>query len=243
MPESSLRQASQVYALSQGRKCEGGDQCHYCGSPCGKLHTHNEPIAPALGRPVGPGTRARPGSPFVCDGCWLWRGGKITAPFLSGGYKDGAKRGGFDWLFTPGNAWAIGPFCNLKLYSTLTKPPLKFALMLSSSKCGGTSLQCCPANDNRAVAADTPLKFSLDDVAFTYTIYDLEQAAAGNGKGYDPGTRALLDYLGPIPREMVQVAVTPVREQQQGAGRPKPPPPDPRIDEQSRVVKGSRRSG
>jgi hypothetical protein len=247
-PPPKLKTAPEVYALSQGGRCQGPLECHYCAAPCDATYRHGEFIPPLMGRPTGPGHRARPGNQHICVGCWLWRRGRVTAPFLSGGLKDGVAPKSQDWLITSNIAKAISPDCKAKLLAALLSPPLKFALVLSEKVKRDNSLQCCPANDHDVIRADTELRFTIDDVTFTYTVYDLEQAAKGTVQGRGAGARELIRLLGPVPSGLIShVARTPDPNDEgpRGKGRPPVPPPDPRVGEQQRpvVVSGGGKQG
>lgn len=223
--------ASQIYALSQGSKCEGDRPCHYCGGPCGRDIPHGEAIRLFTGRPVG-GVRRNPSSPYMCVGCWLWRKKKVSVPWLSGGVKDGGTPARFDWVVGPAGAWGISPACRSALYRRLLSPEGPFFLMLwEGDGPPDHVIQCCPGNDG-PYENTTEIGFALNNHALTYSVHELEQAARLGPQGRDPGVRALLRVLGDVPAELTAHLKPPERPEDtdpKGRGRP-PKFPDGRVN-------------
>lgn len=217
---SSLTAAG-IYALSQGARCQGTEECHYCGSACGRVLLHGEAIQIHLGRPAG-GVRLRPGNPYVCVGCWHWKRKKLTASFLSGGYKDGATPAAYSWFCTTSMAWALTHECGPKLYECLLKPPETFFLaVLDGDKPPDNLIQTAIANHQSEPKADQLYRYTINNVIHAYTVYELEQAALHGVEGREPGVQALLRMYGKIPAGLVaHVATDPPEDEKRDRGRP-----------------------
>lgn len=234
--------ASAIYAINQGHECTGDEECHFCATPCTQYYKHGEYVPPLRGRPVGtPGIpRARPSSPYVCAGCWLWKRPRVSAHYLSGFLKDGITPKSRDWLITPTECRAIGPDCGPSLWKRLFKPPLQFFLCLSTRE-GSTDnrLQSCKANCNERIKADTTFFYTLHNVVMTYTIYELEQAGKVGTQGREGGVRELINLLGKIPDELLENVITEIPKEERPLGRT-PAVPDPRVKEPTRPVRHER---
>lgn len=220
---ATKRFASEIYALSQGIQCTGPEGCHYCGGPCGRALTHGEVIQPLLGRPLGKEYRARPGCPYICIGCWLWNRKRGSAPYLSGGVKDGSPVKSHSWYVTDSGAWAINPkMCSPKLYPRLLSPPsLFFMALLEGDNPPDNLVSLAIANEHSEIKSDTSLYFTVNNVKHYYTVYELEQACLTGQQGREPGVRALLRILGPIPREYVKHPEQPQQPDKRERGRPR----------------------
>lgn len=202
-PTPPMTQASELYAMTQGAVLCGPDECHWCGSPCQRLLAHDEsPPLPGVRRTGG---ARRPGNTFVCLGCWLWRRKRITIRFLrglKGDYKDGQCPLWHSWLVTDAGAWALRPEDRPRLWEVLLKPPLRFVLGLLDEVGETSCIHLMKVNDVQEVKADTPLTFTVNNVPYVYTVYELEEAILQGPEGREPGAQALLRLLGGPPEDL-----------------------------------------
>ncbi len=193
---------SELYALSQGSKCEGDQKCHWCGGACNSQRIHDD---------VGPipfqrtTTTAKVlSSAYCCIGCWLWRLRSRTITFLPAlnpdyPIKDRQTAKKHSWWITREGAWAIPqPFIPPnpeRVYSLLLKPPNPFALLLRKDT--DNQIQLGIVNNGSGVLADTPIQFTFDNVLHSYTVYELEQTLkTGEVTGKSAGTRILIETFG-----------------------------------------------
>lgn len=205
--------ASELYALSQGAACSGPYTCYWCGGPCTERHIHGE-------RPLGIGEKfphpvSFRQSPYYCVGCWLWQRPRLTAWYIDGEtFRDGQTPRNLSWWFTEWSCVALEPGHGQYVYPLLLKPPLRFVLSVVASG-QANYVQLARANDNEQVKANTPLAFTVNGAAFTYTVGDLKQALrTGDANGCDAGVRELIGLFGPykVPEEP--------EEKKRGRGRP-----------------------
>lgn len=225
--------ATQLYAEANGSRCQGDHRCYWCGSPCTQLLRHHE-----LPRPIG--TRSStavkvPASPYVCVGCWMFQASSITARFMnSGDLKDRQKPSTLSWWITGGEAKAVRTFASghvhsgqignpkweghpdhQALWEKVFSPPPRFALALVSSGVQNL-LQLNRANDLPEVKMGTPLNFTVDNVPYTYSPYELREAFKnGTMEGKEPGTRKLVEFMGPPPSSLLSG----LKDQQQKPNR------------------------
>jgi len=211
--------APQLYARSQGERCEGSSECYWCGSPCPKLWAHGQPPPQPFVRFDRSKTK-RPENAHICKGCWLLRRPRITVNFLSAGkegksFKDVECLLNWSVLITGTGAWAIRlKEDNGELLETLLQPPLQFCLSLVTGK-EKNHVQMAPVNDHEEIRADTPLAFNVDGIGYTYCTHELEQALLrGPQDGMLPGVRRLFDLLGPY-------TMKPEGVEKRKAGRPR----------------------
>jgi len=240
------RTAAEIYALSQGNQCEGGERCHYCDTQCRRTLTHDEVIELYTGRPRGGPLRKNPSVPYICVGCWLWRRKRVSAPYMEGGVEDGICPKKRAWFVWPSMAWAIRKESAAKLYARLLNPPpIFFLTLLEGDNPPDNFIQCCSANHHTAehpIRSDTPLKFTINNVVHTYTVYELEQAAVGGTQGREPGVQALIRVLGNVPKELVRHVVQEQKEDEETKReRGRPPkedqPADLRVQEAKRTIR------
>lgn len=233
----STRTASEVYALSQGAECVGPEQCHYCAGPCARSFTHGEPIGLFTGMPVG-GVRKRPSCPYVCIGCWLWRRKRRGVAYMGGGNKENTTPCRHSWYVTPNGAWAISDQSAPTLYARLlSPPPLFFLAFIEGDPSPDNLIQLGHANDNGRLNADTELTFTINNVPYRYTVYELEQAALTGPQGREPGVQALLRILGQVPSDLIKhVVVAETPEEKREKGRPVKTP-DNRPNDLKRPIK------
>ncbi len=212
----SLVTASQLYAITQNTVCEGDQECHWCFGPCTREIIHDDsPPVPFLKSHSG---AKRPGNPWMCRGCSLWRRRRSTCFYLSGGLKDGQIGPNHSWWLTPEGIWSItSPEDKAILWRILLNPPRQFVLALTDGKVPN-HLHFAILNSHVEVIASTPLAFSLNNIALTFSPYELEQAVLIGADGKEPGTRLLMDWLGKPPEGLI--AEPPPKEQTRERGRP-----------------------
>lgn len=184
--------ASELFALAHNANCQGDQRCHWCGAPCSRKWLHGDPPPLPFVRSSEP-TKI-PSSPYICVGCWLWRRPSVTIKFLEGGFKDGQCPAHHSWLFTGDG------ICVLKssvrnsemMNEMLRKPPNCFALsILDEHK--KNYLQNMIVNDSVKIDSNTPLYFTINNIPFSYSVYELEEAFRnGDSSGKEPGVQALL---------------------------------------------------
>lgn len=187
--------ASELYAISQGSKCDGFQSCHWCAAPCDRKWQHDDPPPEPFFR--GPRLPAkRPASAYICSGCRLFRRPLLTANYLSGGLKDRQCPLNLSLWITPEGAWALRAEDNDALHRVLLKPPLRFALILRDGLDAPTNhLQLASANDHKAIQADTLLHFTINNIPHSYTVYELENVERNGVSGCEPGVGALARIL------------------------------------------------
>jgi len=200
---------SDLYALSQGTKNDGQEQCHWCGGKCKKTWTHDDP-------PPVPFTRTKttakcPSSMWVCVGCWLFRRPLTTMTYLGGGLKDRQAAKNHSLFITESSCNSVWRDTaeirnaillqerkhqdSCILYDKLLNPPLRFALALLDGA-NENRLQLIQANDNLTVDKDTRLVFTLNNQPQWYTVYELEEGIKTGPDGKEPGVQTLLRLLG-----------------------------------------------
>lgn len=222
-----MQTASELYARSQSRKCEGRWRCHWCGGPCSDAAGHDD-LPELVGVKRNRGLARCPANPWMCVGCQLWRRGRLTVTWLHGtGSLDGQTPKEHSWLITDDWANVVHPAAGPDLVKLLMKPPDRFALLLLTEprldaeprRTGAMQNQIHLAhlNEHAELKANTPLTFTLDNVAFTYTVYDLEQAFITGPDGKEPGVHALFKLFG-------LSAKSEEKEEKRGRGRPEPLP-------------------
>lgn len=195
--------ASELYALSQSRKCDGPWICHWCGGPCDGILQHDDPGGIPFIKGVNPQQAKRLTSPYYCIGCWLWRRTSLTATFLDGSYKDRQMPIRHSWWITKDGATAINWLDKQRLLPLLLKPPCSFCVALIDEPIYEPNKQpirneihLAFANDISVIKAETTLQFTINNTAHTYNVYELEQATKYQGlTGRMPGVRALIKWM------------------------------------------------
>jgi hypothetical protein len=139
----------------------------------------------------------------------LFRRRRITVNFLRSGtkehpglsFRDGQAPVNHSWWITEQGAWAISNLDHQTLYEYLLKPPPKFFLSLLHGENTKSHLHLQIVNAEKALRADTPLAFTVNNTIYFYSVYELEEALTTpdprkktNGKS--PGVRELLQILG-----------------------------------------------
>lgn len=201
-------------------------ECHWCAAKCTRELFHDDP-------PPVPFTKTksqakRPASPYCCRGCWLWRRQRLGITYLTGSWKDGRPRDGqtpanHSWWITPDAALALTQPDFPQLWELLCKPPKCFVLALVSppvyfpngqvdpKTVVGNWLHLAVGNDLEKVEMGTQLGFTINNVAHTYSVYELQNAFRDGDAGKEPGVQALIRFLGSPPASLVPAAVKEMR--------------------------------
>lgn len=191
--------ASELYAISNGMKCEGQRECHWCGAACSQKFLHDEP-RPIIGLKRS-FIAARPSSPWICVGCWLWRRQRITVSFLDDTLRDSQSPTKHNWLITDSASKTFDHSHREHLYRFLTKAPPRFALIFRSVGSADTAIQMAVVNETKDITVNTPLWFTLDNIKHQFTFYELEDALKRSATGKEPGVRVLAAMFdGLIPK-------------------------------------------
>lgn len=201
MTSEKIMLASELFAISKSSQCVGKHECHWCGAACSDLFVHDDEI-PAIGTNVKKHAK-RPGTHWVCMGCYLWSHKRITVRFLNNKeLKDNQQHKKHSWWITAEGAWAIRPQDFDVLRKNLIDPPGRFVLAFLEQK-QDNLLQLMQCNDNKEIKADTELFFTVDGVIMSYCIYDLEDSIlTGEINGKSAGVRYLMQKLNwPPPPE------------------------------------------
>ena len=210
--------ASEFLACSHNTPCSGMFECHWCAAPCNNLQSHDD--APILPFQRVKTTAKRPGNPYACNGCCIYRRKRISIRSLGNWTRDKQCLKDYSWWMTKDEVRVIKlPTEASMLYENLLFPPLQFAMSLLKEE-KESLIQLCAANVMQEIKADTPLYFLLDNRLLTYTTYELEEALKHGTEGKMPGVRALVDLLGPyLPMQ---------KEEEKKKGRP-------RVEESTKV--------
>ena len=214
--------ASELYAQSESVKCEGKEECHWCSAPCRQEWIHDGPLnLPFM--PKGEWARC-PANNWICKGCWLWRRKRVSVRYLHGLICDGRCPRDHSWWITDTEAFALGLGNDWQLLQPmLLKPPTKFCLSIISKPTN--LLQRAVVNENYEIKNDTELRFTLDNVEMSWTVYELEDALTGEANGRSPGVQALVRLLTPILPPPKSMANEEPEEVKRGRGRPVKPEP------------------
>lgn len=213
---------TELYAQVLSRKCAGEQSCHWCGGPCDRTLLHNDP--PRIPFQKTPNTAKNYSSIFCCVGCWLWLRGSISVAFLTDErLRDKQKACNHSWWITGRGAWGLEPSDYSTLYEQLLKPPLRFCLMLNTDKNTPNHLHMAVLNEMEVIDAATPLRFTLNNVIFQYSVYELEQALKSGTIGKEPGVRELMTVMGQYDFSKPPVPEV-IPPEPKGHGRP--PAPD-----------------
>src|SRR3990167_4621660 len=192
--------ASELYAASEGKRCEGKRECHWCGSACDEKWLHDEP-------PLLIGVRrsflvARPGSPWICAGCWLWRRQRITVRFLDDTIRDNQSPPKHSWFISSRNSLAFTPNHHSILFNLITTPPAHFVLIIRTPGSAiDVTLQTAIVNETNNLTINTPLWFTLDNIRHQFSLYELDDAIRRDSTGKEPGVRVLATmFEGLLPK-------------------------------------------
>lgn len=211
--------ASEMFALQAGLKCEGPETCHWCGAPCKARWPHGEP--PPLPYRKTPATHALyPSAPWICAGCWAYRRTRVTVPHISSGFRDKQCFMEWSWILTPQACHGIRLDHDLdrkRLLELLQKPPLQFALALLSGL-GINHIQQAKVNWHAEVRSDTVLAYTLDGSPHTFSVYELTEGAKSGFDGKSGGTAVLARLLHAEPQS--DPISFPPAPDKRGRGRP-----------------------
>lgn len=215
---SKLNTVSELFSISQGSinstDINRPDKCHYCASCCGRDFFHDD--QPAM--PFTPKNKSKakcPSNAYICSGCYLWKRKRVTVKFLDDTFRDVQCAMNHSWYITGKDARAIKISDRLSLYHILLKPENSFALsLLSGDTKDQNQLHLNILNDIAEIKGDTLLHFTINNVPFTYTIYDLESALRSVEVGQSPGVRELIKFCGPF-------SLPPLIEKEDRRGPPK----------------------
>ena len=182
--------APQLLALSMGHNCAGPDECHWCGAPCQRIFVHDGP--PPLPFVKNDPTARYPAHHYVCTGCRLFRRARNTVQFLDGkSYKDGQSLTDYSLLLSDYGIRGIRKEDYPLLWENLLHPHPRFVLSLIDEG-QKNHLQLALVNDFQQIRADTPLRFSYNNVPHSYTVYEIKEAIQSGGtEGKEPGVRVL----------------------------------------------------
>jgi hypothetical protein len=186
--------ASELYAISQGARNAGDQECHWCSSACGRLWMHDDPPPVPFRRSIS--TAKRPNNQYICAACWLWRRKRVTIFFLDGSLLDGREACNYSSFINEDFHKGIDHKKPEAIYPLLLSPPSKFSLSIIESPSSKNLLQLQVCNDLPGIRAEDELSFTLDNIIHAYSIYELEEALKHGGDGKAPGVQALLRVFG-----------------------------------------------
>lgn len=191
-----MKLASECFAKSLSRSCQGDQICHWCGGNCDRQWIHDDVVSLPFSK-----TRSSarwPSKPHVCVGCWYYRRKSVTVRFLTEGYKDRQSLRQHSWLLTPEGVWGITPTDSEKLYGFLLRPKVPFALSLLGDKDGNVEnmLHLAFLNTHDEIEGDTELSYTLDNKEYKYSPYELEEALKHGCDGKSGGVTLLVNRLG-----------------------------------------------
>lgn len=193
--------ASELYAISEGKKCEGKRECHWCGAACEEKWLHDEP--PPLIGVRRSAMVARPNNPWICTGCWLWRRQRITINLLDGTQRDVQTPAKHCWLISDKTSLAFYAADHRQiLFKLLTVPVAPFSLILRTPGNGvDVHIQMAVVNEMNNPTINTPMFFTLDNIKHQFTLYELDEALKHTDTGKEPGVRVLAKIFdGLVPK-------------------------------------------
>lgn len=207
--------APYLYGVTQDREPRGErEKCHWCGNPCEAINRHDDP-PPIMGVRSPRSSARMPGSHYICTGCFLWRRGSVTIPFLDDkSWDDRQSPQNHSWWLQETEARAIRLPNSTRtssadipiLYNKLIHPPTQEAFCLAMVTSGYVSkLHQAKVNyTSSGFTQNSPIHFTLNNAEHTYTVYELQEAMRTGKNGKEPGVRALLDTLGPPPSGVIK---------------------------------------
>jgi hypothetical protein len=188
--------ASDIFAISQNSANLGRFKCHWCGTKCDDSFRHDDP--PPIPFQVNKSLAKCFGEHWICHGCWLWRRLRVTVTFIDNTYKDSQCAQNHSWWITDKESKAINQSCKSLLPNLLLNPPNKFVLSLLDDTKIQNLLHLSVSNDISVIEANTPLRFTINNVVSEYTVYDLKTALEDEEASRSPGVRLLLNWIGPV---------------------------------------------
>lgn len=196
--------ASELWASIQRQKCEGPHQCHWCSGPCDRGTSHDD--LPPIPFVKSKSMAKRPGSSWICVGCESYRRRKQVVRFLDGNaFRDCQSPSDHSWLLTDKGAKGIRRWEDSEAtYRVLLKPPRTFCLALLDVPAKGkveNMLHLWTVNENKVDwGTGDELTFTVNNVQFSYTIYELTTAlSTRDAPPMSPGVQALTNLFGTYP--------------------------------------------
>lgn len=208
--------ASELYAISQGSKCDGREKCYWCLGPCTQHWKHDD--VPYLPFSKSSQLPKYPGGHYICSGCWHWRRKSLTVNYLGGGQKDRQQPKDHSWIITKTGAYGITPAPSQHVIDYLTNPDLPFCLSIVTNDKIPNLIHLAEVNQPQELTAETLLEFTVDHTLFTYSIYELEEGLKYGREGKMPGVQALIKMFAV---EKGKDEVNPIKEEPRPVGRPK----------------------
>lgn len=192
--------AAAFLARLNGETCEGPEECHWCTSPCDRKNPHDDPYPIPFVKTLS--SAKRPGNSYVCKGCMIYRRPKVTINYLNGGFKDGRCLLHQSWWMDESGIYVLGKDDYQALYQKLLNPPHQFVLSLIEEQFKvKNNIEDSVVNFNQPVAANTKLWYTLNNVRFSFEVYELGEAVKYGVEGKMAGVRELVRYLGPMEYE------------------------------------------
>lgn len=211
-------------------------RCHWCSTT-----TDTDPKLRHDDTPPMPFTKSKwkaqcPAEAFICWGCHQWRKGRSTITYLNGTFKDSQEIPSNSWFITSENCLAISdtvgnlthnflnttPKSDYKILAEkLLHPPSLFVLCFKGDdKSIPNWLHLCKLNENKEVTDATPLYFTVANIPYMYTVYELGLALRkGSEVNQEPGTAYLTNLFRPFYPLETEPGV--LEEDKRGKGRPK----------------------
>jgi hypothetical protein len=199
----ALAHASDARKLGKEAQLEDSE-CHWCAGKCSRKFVHDD--APPVPFVRSRSKAVRPGNPWICNGCYLFRRRRLTVRFLdeAQSFRDAQCPLGWGWWLTERGAWALRINEAITIWELLLKPPLTFALAFLDWGRPGEAcdnlVHLWETNDLETIEGGTPLRFTINNVPHTYSCYELKQGLSKKGAPMAAGVRALVELLGPCPR-------------------------------------------
>ena len=140
---------------------------------------------------------ARPSSPWICEGCYLFRRASTSVFDFEGRWvKDRQTPRKWPWLLTETEAVTVLDSNREAFQSFLLAPPTRFCLMLLDGPEQFVRLHAGIVND-REILEGTTLQFTVNNVPHIWTVATLKHAILNGQEGVEGGVRFLLDKFGP----------------------------------------------
>lgn len=188
--------ASELFAISQNSKCEGNKECYWCGAPCGEGHTHSEPMPRVIAQKNL--QVSRPASPWICEGCFLFRRPSISIFDLNRKWvKDRQTCPKWSILITERETLGITLAAKDSLQKFLLSPSQRFCLMILNRANIENRLHHAIVNDVRQVLEGTEFHFTVDNVPHSWSVASLRHGINNEPNGTEAGVRFFLENFGP----------------------------------------------
>lgn len=203
--------ASDLFAAVNSTYNRGPLECHWCGAKCDRRWTHDDPGPVPYQKTIL--NAKKPGNPYICVGCWIYRKQSTTLTYLGGSLKDRQSLRNHSWIITD-KVLILDKDYSQDIYKLLLAPPKRFSLSIISSV-KENYLHHAVVNNFSEVLADTEFTFTYDNSPYQYSVYELFEGLKNGVEGKLPGVRVLVDYLGKY-----EFSPEEIKEPQKGAGRP-----------------------